>query len=125
MRRWRETRASGRRWRDGTRARERVAQEGAWDDLQVSAMSRLARFVSVPRNGFADQTVSISQMIPTVSGKNLAGGHAVATRRRRWWPMRKRAGRSWTWWRRREAAYFKLANAQGADGIEPAGTWCC
>lgn len=57
-------------------ARERVAQEGAWDDLQLSAMSRLERFVSVPRNGFADQTLSVSQIIP-VTGKNLLRARAA------------------------------------------------
>ena len=57
-------------------ARERVAQEAAWDDPQVSAMSRLARFVSVPRNGFADQTLSLSQSLP-LAGRNLLRARAA------------------------------------------------
>jgi cobalt-zinc-cadmium efflux system outer membrane protein len=65
----RETRS---RW---NAAKERVAQEGAWDDLQLSAMSRLERFVDVPRNGFADQTLSVSQIIP-LTGKNLLRARA-------------------------------------------------
>jgi len=58
-------------------ARERVAQAGAWEDLQVSGMSKAGRFVSAPRNGFADQTVTVSQMIP-ISGRNMARARAAA-----------------------------------------------
>jgi len=58
-------------------AKERVAQEGAWDDLQLSAMSRLERFIDVARNSFPDQTLSVSQIIP-LTGKNLLRGRAAA-----------------------------------------------
>jgi cobalt-zinc-cadmium efflux system outer membrane protein len=90
-------------------ARERVPQEGAWDDLQVSAMSRLARFVSIPRNGFADQTLSVSQIIP-VTGKNRSRARAAAAE----------ALMAYEDARRREldvaaqtrGAYYRLANAR-------------
>ena len=90
-------------------AKEEVAQQGAWDDLQVSAMSRVGRFVDVPRNGFADQTLSVSQMIP-VTGKNLLRARAAAAE----------ALVAYEDARRREldvaaqtrAAYYRLANTR-------------
>jgi len=90
-------------------AKERIPQEGAWDDLQLSAMSRLARFVSIPRNGFADQTLSVSQMIP-LSGKNHLRARAAAAE----------ALMAYEDARRREldvvaqtrSSYYKLANAR-------------
>jgi len=90
-------------------AKERVTQEGAWDDLQVSGMSRLGRFVSVPQNGFADQTVSVTQMVP-VMGKNLLRARAAA----------EEALMAYEDSRRKEldvvaetrASYYKLANAR-------------
>jgi cobalt-zinc-cadmium efflux system outer membrane protein len=49
----------------------RVPQAAAWDDLKVSASTRLGRFVEIAPNGFADQMFSVEQMIP-ISGKNLS-----------------------------------------------------
>jgi cobalt-zinc-cadmium efflux system outer membrane protein len=64
-------------------AKERVTQEGAWDDLRVSGSSRTARFVDVAPNAFADQIASVEQMVP-ITGKNLvrariAAADAIAT----------------------------------------------
>jgi len=56
---------------------QRVPQAAAWEDLKVSAGSRVARFVSVPRNSFGDQMLSIEQMIP-VSGKNKSRARIAA-----------------------------------------------
>jgi len=88
-------------------AKEDVIEEGAWDDAQLSAVSRLGRFVDVPRNGFADQTLSISQIIP-IAGKNLLRARAAAAE----------ALLAYEEARRREldvvaqtrAAYYRLAN---------------
>ena len=57
--------------------KQRVPQAAAWDDLKVSAGSRVARFVSVPRNSFGDQMFSIEQMIP-LSGKNKSRARIAA-----------------------------------------------
>jgi len=57
-------------------SRQRVTQAAAWDDLRVSGMSRVSRFVSVPRDAFTDQSISIEQSIP-VSGKNRARARAA------------------------------------------------
>ena len=48
--------------------KKRITQDGAWDDLRVSAMSRTARFVNIPPNAFTDESVSIEQAIP-LSGR--------------------------------------------------------
>lgn len=49
--------------------RQRAPQVAAWDDLKVSAGSRVGRFVRVSDNGFTDQMLSVEQMLP-ISGKN-------------------------------------------------------
>lgn len=49
--------------------KQRVPQAAAWDDLRISASTRLGRFVDVMPNGFTDQMLSVEQMIP-ISGKN-------------------------------------------------------
>ena len=59
--------------------KKRITQEAAWDDLKLSGMSRVARFVSIPPNAFTDQTISIEQAIP-LSGKNRARGDTNAAR---------------------------------------------
>jgi cobalt-zinc-cadmium efflux system outer membrane protein len=63
-----------RRW---NAAKERVTQEGAWDDLRVSGSSRTARFVDVAPNAFADQIASVEQMVP-ITGKNLVRARIAA-----------------------------------------------
>jgi outer membrane protein, heavy metal efflux system len=89
-------------------AKARVTQEAAWDDLRVSGNSRAARFVDVAPNAFADQIVSVEQIIP-LTGKNLvrarfAAADAVAVfeqaRREQLDVLAKT-----------RASYFRLANA--------------
>jgi len=58
-------------------AKERVAQEAAWDDLKVSGSSRAARFVDVAPNSFTDQMASVEQIIP-LTGKNLVRARIAA-----------------------------------------------
>ena len=58
-------------------AKARVTQEAAWDDLKVSGSSRVARFVDVAPNAFADQMVSVEQVIP-ITGKNLLRARVAA-----------------------------------------------
>ncbi len=56
--------------------RERVAQQRAWDDPRLGIDAKAARFVDVPANSFADQTVSLEQTIP-VAGRNKLRAHAA------------------------------------------------
>jgi len=63
-----------RRW---NAAKERVTQEGAWDDLRVSGSSRTARFVDVAPNAFTDQIASVEQLVP-ITGKNLVRARIAA-----------------------------------------------
>ena len=55
----------------------RVPQAAAWDDLKISASTRLGRFVDIAPNGFTDQMLSIEQMIP-ISGKNQSRARIAA-----------------------------------------------
>ncbi len=55
----------------------RVPQAEAWDDLKISASTRLGRFVDIAPNGFTDQMLSVEQMIP-VSGKNESRARIAA-----------------------------------------------
>ncbi len=89
-------------------ARQRVTQEGAWDDLRVSGTSKVHRYVDIPPDAFTDQTLSVEQPIP-LSGKNrvrarIATADAVAAfeevRRVELDALAKA-----------RAVYFKLANA--------------
>jgi cobalt-zinc-cadmium efflux system outer membrane protein len=56
---------------------QRVPQAAAWDDLKVSASTRLGRFVDVATNSFTDQMLSVEQMIP-LSGKNQSRARIAA-----------------------------------------------
>ncbi len=58
-------------------AQQRVPQARAWDDLKISADTRLARFADVAANSFTDQMFSVEQAIP-ISGRNQSRGR-VAT----------------------------------------------
>ena len=63
-------------------ARQRIPQAAAWEDPKLRVNSLLGRFVSIPANGFTDQTLTVEQMIP-LSGKNrsqerIAAAEAVA-----------------------------------------------
>jgi cobalt-zinc-cadmium efflux system outer membrane protein len=91
-------------------ARERVIQESAWDDLQVSAMSRLARFVAIPRNAFADQTISLSQSLP-ISGRNAWRARAAAAESLMAYEDARRSQLDVV--AQTRAAYYRLANARG------------
>jgi outer membrane protein TolC len=55
----------------------RVRQANAWDDPRVAGESRVHRYVDVPPNAFADQTLAIEQLIP-ITGKNLVRGRIAA-----------------------------------------------
>ena len=57
--------------------KQRVPQAAAWDDLKVSASTRVARFVDVATNSFTDQMLSVEQMIP-ISGKNQSRARIAA-----------------------------------------------
>jgi len=64
-------------------AKQRIPQAAAWEDPKLSVNSLLGRFVDISRNGFADQMVTVEQMIP-LSGKNrskerIAAAEAVAS----------------------------------------------
>src|SRR6266403_1139084 len=63
-----------RRWEA---AKQRVIQEGAWDDLRVSGTSKVRRYVDIPPNAFTDQMVSVEQAIP-ISGKNRVRAQIAA-----------------------------------------------
>jgi outer membrane protein TolC len=63
-----------RRWEA---AKQRVIQEGAWDDPRVSGTSKVRRYVDVPPNAFTDQMVSVEQAIP-LSGKNRVRAQIAA-----------------------------------------------
>jgi len=94
-----------RRWEA---AKQRVIQEGAWDDLRVSGTSKVRRYVDIPPNAFTDQMVSVEQAIP-ISGKNrvraqIAAADAITAFeqvRRQQLDVLTKA----------RAAYFRLANA--------------
>jgi cobalt-zinc-cadmium efflux system outer membrane protein len=64
-------------------ARQRIPQAAAWEDPKLTVNSLLGRFVDISRNGFADQMVTVEQMIP-LTGKNrskerIAAAEAVAS----------------------------------------------
>lgn len=89
-------------------AKQRVIQEGAWDDLRVSGTSKVRRYVDIPPNAFTDQMVSVEQAIP-LSGKNrvraqIAAADAIGAfeqvRRQQLDVLTKT-----------RSAYFRLANA--------------
>ena len=57
--------------------KERVPQAAAWEDLKISASTRIGRFVDVARNSFTDQMFSVEQMIP-ISGRNQSRARIAA-----------------------------------------------
>src|SRR5260221_11911209 len=64
-------------------AKQRIPQAAAWEDPKLTVNSLLGRFVDISRNGFADQMVTVEQMIP-LTGKNrskerIAAAEAVAS----------------------------------------------
>ncbi|MGC3991928.1 MAG: TolC family protein [Chthoniobacteraceae bacterium] len=58
-------------WRSWQAMRLRVPQEKAWDDPTLRYEATAARFVNLPSNSMADQTVTLEQTIP-LTGKNLS-----------------------------------------------------
>src|SRR5258708_24966050 len=50
-------------------AKQRIPQAAAWEDPKLTVNSLLGRFVDISRNGFADQMVTVEQMIP-LTAKN-------------------------------------------------------
>ncbi len=63
-------------------ARQRIPQAAAWENPKLNFNSLLGRFVTVPANGFSDQTLTLEQMIP-LTGKNrskerIAAAEAIA-----------------------------------------------
>src|SRR5205814_9702623 len=94
-----------RRWEA---AKQRVIQEGAWDDPRLSGMTKVRRYVDIPPNAFTDQMISVEQAIP-ISGKNriraqIAAAEAITAfeqvRRQQLDVVTKS-----------RSAYFRLANA--------------
>ncbi len=57
--------------------KKRVPQAAAWDDVKVSASSRLGRFVEVMPNSFTDEMLTVEQMIP-ISGRNQSRARIAA-----------------------------------------------
>jgi len=94
-----------RRWEA---AKQRVIQEGAWDDPRLSGTTKVRRYVDVPPNALTDQMVSVEQAIP-ISGKNrvraqIAAADAITAFeqvRRQQLDVLTKA----------RSAYFRLANA--------------
>src|SRR5256714_4814536 len=89
-------------------AKQRVIQEGAWDDLRVSGTSKVRRYVDIPSNAFTDQMVSVEQAIP-ISGKNrvraqIAAADAITAFQQ----VRRQQLDVLT---KTRSAYFRLANA--------------
>jgi outer membrane protein, heavy metal efflux system len=89
-------------------AKARVTQEGAWDDLRVSGSSRAARFVDVAPNAFADQIVSVEQIIP-LTGKNLLRARVAAADAMAAFEQARREQLDVL--AKTRASYFRLANA--------------
>jgi len=98
---------AGAHWRA---LRERVPQQGAWDDPRAGVDFKVARFVDVPADSFSDQTLFVEQTIP-LAGKNKlraraataeasAGGEAYRQRQ-----LDLLAGA--------QTSYYRLANAYG------------
>ena len=89
-------------------AKQRVIQEGAWDDLRVSGTSKVRRYVDIPPNAFTDQMVSVEQAIP-ISGKNRVRAQiATADAIGAFEQVRRQQLDVLT---KARSAYFRLANA--------------
>src|SRR5205823_12154575 len=56
--------------------KQRVPQARAWEDLRSGFDTVAGRFVSIPRNSFADQRLTVEQPVP-LSGKNRLRGEAA------------------------------------------------
>src|SRR5580658_8122645 len=98
---------AGANWRA---LRERVAQQRAWADPRAGVDFKVDRFVTVPADSFADQTLFAEQTIP-VTGKNKLRARAATaeasaggeTYRQRQLDLLAKA----------QASYYRLANVYG------------
>jgi outer membrane protein TolC len=86
----------------------RVRQANAWDDPRVAGESRVHRYVDVPPNAFADQTLAIEQLIP-FTGKNLVRGRIAAAEAFSAFEEARRTQLDVI--AKARATYFQLANA--------------
>jgi outer membrane protein TolC len=86
----------------------RVRQANAWDDPRVAGESRVHRYVDVPPNAFADQTLAIEQLIP-ITGKNLVRGRIAAAEAFSAFEEARRTQLDVI--AKARATYFQLANA--------------
>src|SRR5262249_7085915 len=93
------------RWRAAV---QRVRQANAWDDPRIGGESRVHRYVDVPPNAFADQTIAIEQLIP-ITGKNLARGRVAAAEALSAFEEARRVQLDVI--AKARATYFQLANA--------------
>jgi outer membrane protein, heavy metal efflux system len=93
------------RWRAAV---QRVRQANAWDDPRIAGESRVHRYVDVPPNAFADQTLAIEQLIP-ITGKNLVRGRVAAAEALSAFEEARRTQLDVI--AKARAAYFQLANA--------------
>src|SRR5256712_3525728 len=89
-------------------AQQRTRQANAWDDPRVVGESRVRRFVDVPPNAFADQTLTVEQLIP-LTGKNLVRARAAAAEAFSVFEEARRAELDVV--AKARASYFRLANA--------------
>jgi outer membrane protein TolC len=86
----------------------RVRQANAWDDPRVAGESRVHRYVDVPPNAFADQTLAIEQLIP-ITGKNLVRGRVATAEAFSAYEEARRTQLDVI--AKARATYFQLANA--------------
>jgi cobalt-zinc-cadmium efflux system outer membrane protein len=89
-------------------ARERVRQAYAWEDPRIAGESRVRRYVDIPPNAFADQTLGVEQLIP-ITGKNLVRGRIAAAEAFSALQEARRAQLDVI--AKARATYFQLANA--------------
>jgi len=97
--------AAGANWQAMGR---RVPQARAWEDPRASFDQRVARFVGVPPNSFADERLMVEQTLP-VSGRNrLRADAATAEAASAFEELRRKQLDAVS---RARAAFFRLANA--------------
>ena len=90
--------------------RERVAQQGAWDDPRAGVDFKAARFVDVPADTFTDQTLFVEQTIPLAGKNKLRARAAVAEASAGGEDYRQRQLDLLT---KAQASYYRMANAYG------------
>jgi cobalt-zinc-cadmium efflux system outer membrane protein len=89
-------------------AKERIPQARAWADPRIGFDQRVARFVGVPPNSFADEKLVAEQTLP-ISGKNrLRGDAATAEAAGQLEALRRKQLDAVA---KARAAFFRLANS--------------